>query len=164
MTASAASRDPWRAWLVPGLLSVLLIGLLATSATLWSRQQEAIDSGVLVVAREQATNFFSLDHRHPDEDVDRVLDLATGTFKKDYAAKRKEIVSGVRRKKLIVTAHVPPDGVAVEFQSDHHAQAIVAVNVTTTAGGTTEEARYRTRLKLSRVNGSWLVSAVNQVG
>jgi hypothetical protein len=103
----AAGADR-RAWLTPVLLAMVLIGLLVTSAVVWSHRREAIDPGVLVVSRDETVNFFSLDHRHPDADVDRVLELSTGTFKKQYAAERNAIVSGIRRKKLIVTAVVPP--------------------------------------------------------
>jgi Mce-associated membrane protein len=160
-----AARDERRAWLTPALLLVILIGLLAASSVLWSRNREAIDPGVLVVSHDEAVNFFSLDHRHPDADVDRVLELATGTFKKQYAARRDDIVSGVRRKNLIVTASVPADGVAVEYQRGDRAQTIVAVDVTTTtAKGAKESGRYRARLELTRLDGSWLVSDLKQVG
>ena len=165
LTIDETGRNRWQVWLVPIALGALLAALLMASTVVWLHRDGTIDSGVLVVSQDEARNFFTLDYRDPDKDVDRVLGLATGTFKKQYAAKRKEIVAGVTDKKLVVTASVQDGGAAVEFERGDKAQAIVAVDVTTTtAAGKTEKARYRTRLNLSRIGGTWLVSAVNQVG
>lgn len=160
-----ASDKTERRWLLPTALAVVLMALLATSAVLWQRQRVGLDEGAVAVAREQARNFFSLDYRHADADVDRVLSLATGDFKKQYAAKKDEVAAGVEKKKLVVTATIPDDGSAVEYLHQNRAQVLVAVDVTTKAGGgAAEAARYRTRIELTRVDDSWLVSGVNQVG
>src|SRR5689334_2981919 len=145
-----------RGWLVPIVLAVLLAALLGTSAVLHSHQGRDVDPGMLVAARTQATNFFSLDYRHADADVDRVLALATGSFKKDYASRRTEVVRGVTSKKLVVTAAIPQDGAAVELSDGDHGQVLVAVDVTTgTVGGATTSNRYRTRILLTKVHGRW---------
>ena len=154
-----------RVWLVPGVLAIALVGLLVASSMLWSRNREQVDPGVLVAARQEAVNFFSLDYRHTDEDIDRILDSATGKFKTQYAAKRHEIASGVREKKLIARGSVPVDGAAVEYQRGDRAQVVVAVDVaTTTSKGDSEPSRFRARLVLRNVSGSWLVSDLKQVG
>ncbi|MGB0243479.1 MAG: hypothetical protein ACPGCP_00370 [Candidatus Nanopelagicales bacterium] len=65
----------------------------------------------------------------------------------------------------MVTAKVPEDGVAVEYFHQDDAQFLVAVDVTTVMKTrAAEEARYRARIKLTRVDGSWRVSGVEQVG
>lgn len=152
-------------WLVPAVLGVVLVALLATSGVLWWQDRDHLDDGAVAVAREEASNFFSLDHRTAQKDVDRVLSLATGTFKKEYAAKADEVVAGVKKKRLVVDATVPEQGSAVEYLHGDRAQVLVAVDVTTTlASGTPEESHYRTRVKLSRVDGVWLVSGLEQVG
>jgi len=153
--------------LLPAVAGVLAVGLAGTAAFLELRSDDGVDPGMVVVARQEATNFFSLDHRHADEDVDRVLALATGTFKKEYAAQRKQIVDGVTEKKLVVTADIPDDGAAVEFYDDDEARMLVAVDVTTTGASSTSEPtenRYRTRVLLTKVGDKWLVSGLNQVG
>ncbi len=153
-----------RSWIVPGVLAVLVLALLATSFVLRPSGREA-DPGMLVAARQQAKNFFSLDYRHADADVDRVLALSTGKFKKEYASRRKEVVEGVTSKKLVVSASVPRDGAAVELVDGDHGQVLVAVDVSTgTLTGPTTENRYRARILLTRIDGRWLVSDVNQVG
>jgi hypothetical protein len=163
-----SSVSPKRSrWFLVALVAVVL--LVAAAAVTWvvrsSGDDDAVDAGVLVAARQEAKNFFTLDYRHPDEDVDRVLALATGTFKKEYASRRDEVVDGVKEKKLVVSADIPQDGVAVEFVDDDRARVLVAVDVTTetTAGAATEN-RYRTRVLLTRVGDRWLVSGLNQVG
>jgi Mce-associated membrane protein len=154
-----------RTWLLPTLLALTLVGLLAASTVIWLQRRESLDNGAVAVAREQAQNFFSLDYRHAPADVDKVLGLATGTFKEEYASKRDEVVDSVTKKKLVVTASIPKDGAAVEFLTTDRAQVLVAVDVTTTTtSGASEEARYRTRIQLAKVDGSWFVSSVNQVG
>ena len=154
-----------RTWLIPILLGVVLAALLGTSVVLHSHQGRDVDPGLLVAARTEATNFFSLDYRHADADVDRVLALATGSFKKDYASRRKEVVAGVTSKKLVVTATIPRDGAAVELSDGDHGQVLVAVDVSTgTLTGASTVNRYRTRILLTRVGGRWLVSDLNQVG
>jgi len=146
------------------VLAVLVLALLATAFVLRPAGREA-DPGMLVAARQQAKNFFSLDYRHADADVDRVLALSTGKFKKEYASRRKEVIAGVTEKKLVVTASIPKDGAAVEFVDGSHGRVLVAVDVSTgTLTGPTTENRYRARILLTRVDGRWLVSDVNQVG
>lgn len=153
-----------RSWIVPGVLAVLVLTLLATSYLQRPSGREA-DAGMLVSARLEATNFFSLDYRHADADVDRVLALATGKFKTEYSSRRKEVIDGVTGKKLVVTASIPEQGVAVELVDGNRGRVLVAVDVTTGTGtGATTENRYRARLLLTRVKGHWLVSDLNQVG
>jgi Mce-associated membrane protein len=155
------------------VLVVVLPVLLLTGCSVpgfGGGDDNAVDPGMLVTARQEATNFFSLDYRHADADVARVLASATGTFKKQYAARRTEVVNGVTTKKLVVTATIPKDGAAVEFFDKTHGQVLVAVDATTTTGATGANAgtnavdRYRTRILLTKVGSHWLVSGLDQVG
>lgn len=146
-------------------LAVLLVALLGASAYLWQDQREELDQGAVEVARAQAASFFSLDHRDPDRSIDEMLELSTDDFREDYEARRDQIVTNLVEKKLVVTASVPEDGAAVEYLGGDRAQVLVAVDVTTARGSSgSESQRYRTRVELSRVDGDWLVSAINQVG
>ncbi|MEV5003983.1 hypothetical protein [Nocardioides sp. LML1-1-1.1] len=53
----------------------------------------------------------------------------------------------------------------MEYFHQDDAQFLVAVDVTTVMKTrAAEEARYRARIKLTRVDGSWRVSGVEQVG
>jgi Mce-associated membrane protein len=164
--SDAPETSKSKSWLVPSLLVVLIVALVASSLVIRSKRGTEVDPGMLVAARLQANNFFSLDYRHAGDDVDRVLALSTGTFKKQYAARRTEVISGVTKQKLVVTASIPKDGAAVEFVDATHGRVLVAVDVSTSnaANATPTANRYRTRILLTKVKGHWLVSGLNQVG
>lgn len=152
------------------LVVPLVLGVAGCSVPFSGGDDHAVDPGMLVSARQEATNFFSLDYRHAGADVDRVLALSTGTFKTQYAARRTEVINGVTQKQLVVTASIPKDGAAVEFFDKTHGQVLVSVDATTSSGatganaGTNSVDRYRTRILLTKVGGRWLVSGVDQVG
>lgn len=149
---------------IMALLAVALVALLATSTWLWWSERTDIDHGAAVTARQQAINFFSLDHRHIDDDLDRVLALSTGEFKQQYAQQRERVKDGVTKQKLIVSATVPDGATAVEYQHDDAAKVLVAVDATTKGKTESETNRYRVRVALRRVEDRWLVSEINQVG
>lgn len=154
MTASLNRR------LVPMLLVAALVALLATSLVLWLGERRSLDDGAAVVARQEAMNFFSLDYRNAYEDLDAVLALATGDFKAEYAAQRDKLAESLAAQKVVMTAEVPENGTAIEFQADLRAAVLVAVDVT--SGSATS--RYRARLHLTKVDNRWLVSGIDQVG
>jgi Mce-associated membrane protein len=162
----------WRSTLVLALLvGALLVGGGVTAFVLLNGDDsgdtasaDLVAPGVLVAAREEATAFFSLDYRHPDDDIKRVLALATGDFKKQYDANKAQVIAQLTAKKLVTTASIPKDGVAVEFAHGNDARVLVVVDVTRTIGSTTDSLRNRARIVLTRVGGHWLVSGVNQVG
>jgi len=150
-------------WIVPGVLVVLILALLVTSGVTWSKRGDEVDPGMLVAARTQAKNFVSLDYRHAEEDVDRVLALSTGKFKKEYAASKDQLVAAITSKKLVTVGSIPRGGSAVEFADDDTARVLVSLDVTRTIGTKTDSIKNRTRLVLTRVDGRWLVSDVNEV-
>jgi len=155
---------PRTAWLLPAALTLALVGLLATSGVLWFGRSPTVADGAPDVAREAAITFFSLDYRHAEDDVAAMQDLATGDFARDYADQRDDFVATLERKKLVVTAEVPEDGVATEYAAADRAQVLVALDVTTTTtSGEEAQARYRTRVELRMVDGSWLVSGLEKV-
>ena len=156
---------PRRSWIVPGVLVVLIAALLASSALIAAHRGRDTDPGMLVTARVQAKNAFSLDYRHADDDAAQVLALATGKFKKDYTASSKALIAAVVKKKVVISATIPQDGAAVEFTDSDHGRVLVALDVSTTpGGGATRQERLSTRIFLTKVDGKWLVSDLTKVG
>lgn len=149
---------------VPVLLGLVTIGLVITSVVVLAGRGPRIEQGMVVVARQEALNFFTLDPDHADKQAAAVLALATGTFKDEYAKHTQELVSQIRSKKVRSTAAIPEDGVAVEFAGPGRGQVLVTVDMTRTRGASTEDVRNRARIVLREVQGRWLVSDVNQVG
>lgn len=167
------------------VLALLLVGLVALGVVLYGDRAapapdplrpadiganaDAAAAGaagtVVLVARRGATAFFTLDHRHIRADIDRMKAVSTGEFLRDYTAQAAKLSQSVRSEKLVVTADLPEDGTATEYLSPTTAQILVSVDVTTTSsGGATDDARYRTRVQLELVDGDWLVSGLDQVG
>lgn len=150
------------------LAGVLLAGLVAVVLLVVRGDGDDTsapsDAGALVVARQEALNFFSIDYRHPEEDVAKVLDLATGAFKDEYASKQAQLIAQIKKEKVVTTASVPEGGVAVEFLHGDQARILVAVDVDQPSGAKVFANRNRARIVLEVVDGRWLVTAVNQVG
>lgn len=174
----AMATPAWRRpWFLPTVLSVVLLVLLVTSAVLWVGRDDTVDRddsvgapgsaslGMVVAAKQAATNFFSLDYRHAQDDVDRVIAQATGRFKTEYAEQSAGVVEDVTKKKLRTEAVVPADGVAVEFAHGDEGRVLVAIDVTKSQGEADPVvSRNRARITLTRVDGVWLVSNIQEVG
>lgn len=161
-TGSVARRIAWER-ILRIVLSVALAGFVGTAAWLWWADRERIDGGAAAVARQQAINFFSLDYRHIDDDLDRVLALSTGEFKDQYAEQRDRITEGATERKVVITARVADDATALEYQHGDRAQALVAIDATTKGKSGSQTHRYRVRVKLRQIDGEWLVSGIEQV-
>jgi len=161
-TTTGTSR---RALLLPGTLALVLAGLVTTCVVLWTHRTGGTDDGAVLAGRQEAVAFFSLDYRHADRDIERVLSQATGSFKTQYAAKRADLARKLLASKLVLTATAPADGSALEYLDGDTAHVLVAVDVTTRTGSrASTQSRYRTRVELTRVGDRWLTTAVNQVG
>jgi Mce-associated membrane protein len=162
MTKHSGGRIPWHR-ILRIVLGVALAAFIGTAAWLWWDDRASVDGGAVAVARQQAINFFSLDHRHIDDDLDRVLALSTGEFKDQYAKERDRIEKSATKRKVVITANVADDAVALEYQHGDRAQALVAIDAV--AGGKNEPQthRYRVRMNLRHVDGEWLVSDIKQV-
>ncbi|MER6936239.1 hypothetical protein ABTX24_26230 [Nocardioides sp. NPDC127514] len=150
---------------VTGVLALTLVLLVAANVLVRLRNdQHEEGQAARVVAQHAATGFFSLSHEDPGGDVDAVLAMSTGSFKKEYAAKRSQIVDSVTKNKLTVKAQVPADGAALEYLSETAAQVLVAVDVSSKSAKESSDAQYRTRVKLKKRDDTWLVSGLEQVG
>jgi len=174
----AMATPAWRRpWFLPTVLVAVLLALLVTSAVLWVGRDDSVDRddavgspasaslGMVVAAKQGAISFFSLDYRHVQDDVDRVIALATGDFKSQYSEQSEDVVADVTEQKLVTVAAVPDDGVAVEYAHGDEGQVLVAIDVTKTQG-TAEPVvqRNRARITVARVDGVWLVSNIQEVG
>lgn len=173
----AAAVDPARpsratSVLLPALLVVLVGVLVATSVLLWQDRGEAEDevrstgsAAGVTVARQTAVAFFSLDHRTIDADLQRVVTLGTADFASTYRQQAAALEQRIVSRRLVVTASVPADGVAIEYAGADTMQVLVALDV---RSGPMGEARpvqdNRVVVRLERVGREWRVSDLRQVG
>jgi hypothetical protein len=170
-------------WVLPGLLVVLLALVCGTAVVLVLDRRDAVaverlapaDVGVgdwqrgtagqaVVTAQRAASQYFTLDHRRVEQDMDRMRRLGTEEFVAGYDDGARALARRVRTERLRLSARLPQGGVATEYLTADRAQVLVAVDVTTTAPGReTRRTRYRTRIVLERDGERWLVDDLDEV-
>lgn len=125
---------------VIGLVVVLLLagltGWLGYRANESHRAQQQREL-FLQVGREAATNLTSIDWEHADEDVQRVLDTATGTFYDDFAKRAQPFTEVVKQAKSKSVGQVAEAG--VQEETDGGAKILVAVTVNTSNVGAPQQ-------------------------
>lgn len=173
---------PRRPRLLVGLLSVLLVVVVATSLILVHDRrgaaaieaQRPADIGAarwtensagraVVAARTAATTYFTLDHTRIKADMDAMRRLGTPDFVDLYDARSQALAARIADDRLVLTAELPRDGTATEYLVTDRAQVLVSVDVTTTRGESARVTRYRTRISLDLVDGTWLVESLDEV-
>ena len=129
------------------------------------------DEEVLAAARRVALAFLDVDYRDLEPRMDKVLALATGTFKKEYQASAVDFAAAAREGHAISQGEIPRIGIA-EIDDD---SAIVYVAADQTVSNlATEEAKkkglkyddqriYRFEFNMTRVGDRWLLSGLKAV-
>lgn len=154
---------------VLGALAVLAVAAVALAATSLVRLSSASAredrrAEVLHAARQQAVNFTTLDYRHLDRDLGRVLHGATGSFRKEFKAGTEDLTTLVTQNKAVSRGEVLEAGI-VSSDADSARVLVVADSTVTNAAQTEPDKRhYRMQLDLVRQGGRWLVSDLQFVG
>lgn len=135
--------------------------LLTVSAR---REQALADARTAAVeqARSAAEVVLSYSHETLDEDFAAALDLATGDFAEEYRRTSEEAVRPVATEtRAVVEADVVSAGVV--SSSPDRVVVLLFVNQTTTSTrlDAPRTDQNRVRMTMSRVDGRWLVSAVD---
>jgi Mce-associated membrane protein len=128
-----------------------------------SHQERARQDVFLQAARQGALNLTTIDWQRADADVRRILDGATGQFHDDFSARSGPFVELVKKAKSITVGAVTEAG--LESDTADTAQALVAVNVTTSNAGTAEPnpRAWRLRVFVQKVGDQAKVSNVEFV-
>ncbi|WP_108923755.1 mammalian cell entry protein [Mycobacterium montefiorense] len=98
-----------------------------------SQQAQAQRSQLLQVARQGALNLTTIDWRHADADVRRILDSATGEFYNDFSKRSQPFIEVLQQAKATTVGTITEAG--LESQTADTAQALVAVSVQTSNAG-----------------------------
>ena len=91
----------------------------------------------LQVGRQGALNLTTIGFEHADEDVQRILDSATGTFYDDFQARAQPFVQVVKQAKSKSVGTVSEAG--IKSISDDGADVLVAVTVKSSNAGAAEQ-------------------------
>lgn len=135
-----------------------LAGWLGYSAYQAHRAQAQRDQFVSV-ARQGAVNLTTIKYTEVDADVQRIMDLATGSFREDFEQRAKPFIEVVKAAQSKSEGTVTDAG--LESQRGDSAQVLVAVAVKSqTAGGEEPEREWRMRIEVRAVGADAKVSNV----
>jgi Mce-associated membrane protein len=104
-------------------------------------------------ARQSAVTLMSLDFNHAKEDVQRIIDNATGQFKDDFKNQADDFIKVAQDSKVITEVTVNATG--VESMTDDTAVVLVSATsrVTNSAGAKQEPRSWRLSVNLRRDGG-----------
>jgi Mce-associated membrane protein len=131
--------------------------------TYQSHQAEEQRNLFLQVGRQGALNLTTIDWEHADQDVQRILDSATGTFYDDFQKRAQPFVEVVKQAQSKSVGTISEAG--LESETDDGAQVLVAVQVKTSNAGAPEQAprAWRMRISVQKVDDQAKVSNVEFV-
>ena len=159
------------------VLGVALVGLLGWLVLFAVRGGEAAPgstpteklsdqySDISRAARSETMAFLAVDHKRMDELTDRVLDGATGTFKKQYQASLKSLKETAVSQESISKGRV--DEVGLSEVGSRSATVFVAAGSKVQNKGTNgkvEDRFWRIKLSMVKQDSRWLVSQLEFVG
>ena len=173
---AATSTEPARRRLrVPGLSKLLapaaivaICALLGASGwMLWHHhnvmEERERSAAFIATARQGVINLTSLDFNKAKEDVQRVLDSATGEFRDDFQRRADDFVSVVKDSKAVTEGSVA--ATAVESMGKDSAVVLVLANerVTNLAGAKDQPRTFRFRVSVVHDGDELKVSKVEFV-
>jgi Mce-associated membrane protein len=152
-----------RAGLLVGIAT--LVTLVGAGGWLAFRARDSHDADAqrqlfLQVGRQGALNLTTIDYRHAESDVQRIIDSATGNFYDDFKRRSGPFVEVVKKAEAQSVGTITEAG--VESESDSEAQVLVAVSVKTTNAGTPEQTprAWRMRIAVTKMGDEAKVSNV----
>jgi Mce-associated membrane protein len=147
------------------VLVVALAGLTGWLGfrTYQSHQAEEQRNLFLQVGRQGALNLTTIDFQQADQDVQRILDSATGTFYDDFQKRAQPFVEVVKQAQSKSVGTIAEAG--LESESADGAQVLVAVTVKTSNAGAPDQAprAWRMRISVQKVGDEAKVSNVEFV-
>ena len=155
-------------WALTAAAVIAICALLGASGwmawhhhnVLKERQRSA---AFITTARQGVINLTSLDFNKAKEDVQRVLDIATGEFRDDFQRRADDFASVVKDSKAVTEGSVA--AAAVESMNDDSAVVLVLANerVTNLAGAKDQPRTFRFRVSVVHDGDELKVSKVEFV-
>jgi len=158
---------PWK--VIAGALTILVIAALlaACGYMYWSHRQVLAEqqrrAEFEAAARQGVVTLMSLDYTRAKEDVQRIIDNATGQFKDDFKNQADDFIKVAQDSKVITEVTVNATG--VESMTDNSAVVLVSASsrVTNAAGAKQEPRTWRLSVDLERVGDQIKMSNVEFV-
>lgn len=159
---------PRRRRLVPTLVGVVLLAAIAGAA--WTglevraeRTSDRHARDAIAAGREAAVAFTSFDHRHIDEDLDRVSALSTGEFREEFTAALGTLTGAIRKAQGISEGEVTHLGIVRQAEESAVLIAAVDAMVTNKPSRRPTPRRYRLQITLTLDDDAWLISDITPV-
>lgn len=136
--------------LVAGVTGVVVLG--AVVGWLGFRAYESHAAEVqrnlfLQVARQGAADLTTFDYQHVDTDVQRILNLATGSFYDNFSHRSRSFIDTVKHSRSKSAGTVTEAG--VESQTGDEGHVLVAVTVRTANPGSAEQEPQALRMRIT---------------
>ena len=169
-TEGEASPSSQRPWLAVGRIAALaLIGLLLVSAVVMFVQYRKADSQrtrsaeYVAAAREGVVALLSIDYSHAKADVDRLLDLSTGSFKENFINGADDFIASAEKSKSVTKGEIT--GAALESLDGNTGVVMLAATsqVTASSTGPQERRPWRMNVTVSEDGGRLKMSNVEFV-
>ncbi|AHK36146.1 Uncharacterized protein Pd630_LPD16187 (plasmid) [Rhodococcus opacus PD630] len=157
-----------------GAAAVTVASLLVTTvvlclggALLWQHRaaetNAARTAAILDAARSGVESMISITDTSAADDVQRVLDQSTGTFRSDFEARSQSFVTVVQEAKVTTNGSVT--AVGVESESPGSAVVLVAAqsSVSNSAGAENETRSWRLRVTMTEDAGTYKMANVEFV-
>jgi hypothetical protein len=119
---------------------------------------------VVRAARQFTVSFFTYDYRKIDTYFRRIEAASSGDFRKDFVSKEATLKTVVTQLKTVATGQVPDAGAGLFQLNGDKATALIAANFNASNAVTKNgQKRYRVKIALQRIKGTWLVTNFDQV-
>lgn len=114
-------------------------------------------------ARQGAISLTTIDHEHVDENVQRILDASTGSFRDDFEQRAQPFADAARKAQSKSVGTVT--GAGVESAGRDEGQVLVAMTVMTSNRGVPERLpkAWRMRVTVTATDDGYKVSQVEFV-
>jgi Mce-associated membrane protein len=145
------------------VLAAVVLALVAGGVVLGQRWNEARADerrydAVLAAARREALAFTTLDHRTVKRDTQRVLDGATGSFRRQFEASRDQLIELATQNKSVSKGKVLSTGV-VSADPDSARVIVVADSTVSNVNTPAPQPRhYRIQMDLVHSGDAWVTS------
>ena len=165
--AGTRSQVPWSA--VARTAALALIGLFLVSSAVMLVQyqkgsaQRSRDGEYVDAAREGVVALLSIDYSHAKSDVDRLLDLSTGTFKENFVKGADDFIASAEKSKSITKGEVT--GAALESRDGTTGVVMLAATsqVINSSTGPQDRRPWRMNVTVSEEGGRLKMSNVEFV-
>ena len=144
-------------------LCVVLVTLLVVAGVLGTRvrryqAEESRRQEILAAARQTVVNFTTLDYRHGQTDLQRVLQGATGDFERELSGGLGQLRELITENRAVSRGEVLEAGLASHDSDSARVLVVADSTVSNRSSPTGQRRHYRIQLDLRREGARWLVS------